>query len=320
MKNRKAFLLIILILIVAILACSNGETTTNQQSEPAQVQESSQSDESPDPTKIHEPTEITIPPTATMDLNIIKIGTYIVGTDIDPGIYRGEAGTGLFNSCYWARLEDLSGELDAIIANDNAEGQFYVEILETDYALETGCELVSLDSLQKPEGDFPTTIQTGTYIVGRDIQTGIYQGQAGEDFLDSCYWARLEDLTGELDSLIANDNAEGQFYVEVLETDYALETGCELVTLDSLPMPEGDLPTTIQAGTYIVGRDIQTGTYQGQAGEDFLDSCYWARLSDLTGSLDSIIANDNANGQYYIQVQDSDYALATGCELTRVGD
>jgi len=36
------------------------------------------------------------------------------------------------------------------------------------------------------------------------------------------------DVTGELDDLIANDNAEGQYFVEVLPTDFALRVGCEV--------------------------------------------------------------------------------------------
>ena len=42
-------------------------------------------------------------------------------------------------------------------------------------------------------------------------------------------------------------------------------------------------------GTMKVGSHIQPGTYRasGVAGR----SCYWARLSDFTGSLDGIIAN-----------------------------
>jgi hypothetical protein len=71
---------------------------------------------------------------------------------------------------------------------------------------------------------------------------------------------------------------------------------------------------------YLVGRDIQPGTYKGEAGADFADSCYWARLSNVAGELDGILANDNATGQFYVQVAASDFALSTGCQLERVGD
>ena len=47
--------------------------------------------------------------------------------------------------------------------------------------------------------------------------------------LDWCYWARLNGVTGELKDVAANYNATGgPFYVEVLDTDYALNTTCDL--------------------------------------------------------------------------------------------
>jgi len=51
-----------------------------------------------------------------------------------------------------------------------------------------------------------------------------------------------------------------------------------------------------------------------------MESCYWGRLSNVAGGLDSILANDNAVGQFYVQVAGSDFALKTGCELERVGN
>lgn len=180
------------------------------------------------PTDTLEPTNTPLPPTPTQNPNIIKPGTYLVGTDIKPGIYRGEAGSDLFSSCYWGRLKDLSGNLEALLANDNSIGQFYIEIRDSDYAVETRCELVPLDSLPASTGEFPQTIQPGTYLVGRDIQTGTYKGQAGADITASCYWGRLSNVAGGFDGILANDNAVGQFYVQVATTDFALSTACVL--------------------------------------------------------------------------------------------
>jgi hypothetical protein len=39
-------------------------------------------------------------------------GTLMVGTDIQPGLYRTEAGTDIMDSVYWARLSSLSGDFD----------------------------------------------------------------------------------------------------------------------------------------------------------------------------------------------------------------
>ena len=171
-----------------------------------------------------------------------------------------------------------------------------------------------------PPTPTPVVLRSGTYIVGTDIQPGIYRGEAGYDIFDSCYWARLKDMSGTLDAIIANDNSFGQFYVEVVEGDRAFEVKCKVMLLEELPEPPAEFPQKIPTGTYLVGIDIQPGTYKGQAGTDITDSCYWERLRNVRGELDSIIANDNATGQYYVEVQSSDFALRTKCELERTGD
>jgi hypothetical protein len=174
-----------------------------------------------------EPTQTPLPPTATEDPNLIKAGTFLVGAEIQPGIYRGYAGNDLFTSCYWARMKDFSGGLEALLANDNSIGQYYIEVRAGDQGLKTDCDLVPLASLPAPT-EFPQVIQPGMYLVGRDVQPGTYRGEAGTDFSDSCYWARLSNVAGELDGILANDNATGQYYVQVTASDFALSTGCQL--------------------------------------------------------------------------------------------
>lgn len=120
--------------------------------------------------------------------------------------------------------------------------------------------------------------------------------------------------------MLANDNSIGQFYIEVKESDYAFETRCELVFLGSLPEPLAEFPQRIMPGTYLVSVDIQPGTYKGQAGTDITEACYWSRLRDVSGELDALIANNNATGQYYVQVQPSDFAFSTKCKMEYVGD
>lgn len=154
----------------------------------------------------------------------------------------------------------------------------------------------------------------GTYQVGSDIQSGVYAGKAGVGILDSCYWARLSGVSGDFSDLIANENAIGQFYVEVLNTDAFFEVSCEIVPIHAWPAPDMK-SSNLDPGMYIVGRDINPGTYRGEAGTDVLDSCYWARLSGVSGDFSNLIANDNAVGQFFIAVQDSDFALLTHCHL-----
>lgn len=232
--------------------------------------------------------------------NFDQVGRVAAGQSLDL-VASNQAGD-------WYKL--ASGAWIAAFLVDNAPGGLPVE--------EASPPQAQPPTATPDPGSVARPIRIGTHIVGDSIQPGIYRGVAGQGALNSCYWERLGDLSGELGSIIANDNAVGQFYVEVKATDYALETACQLTPLAQAPVPSvGD---TLAPGTYLVGRDIGPGTYRGEAGTGVLDSCYWERLNDVAGELGSIIANDNAMGSYFVQVLGSDFALKTGCSLVRVGD
>ena len=246
----------------------------------------------------------------------ITPGTYLVGRDIAAGTYRGETGTGTLDSCYWERLSGVSGEFDDLIANGNEVGQFYVEILPTDKYFKVDCDIIPLDKWPPPAVPF-SEITPGTYLVGRDIVAGTYRGETGTGTLDSCYWERLSGVSGEFDDLIANGNEVGQFYVEILPTDKYFKVDCDIIPLDKWPPPAVPF-SEITPGTYLVGRDIVAGTYRGETGTGTLDSCYWERLSGVSGEFDDLIANDNATGQFFVSVKDTDYVLSTSCALELV--
>jgi hypothetical protein len=63
------------------------------------------------------------------------------------------------------------------------------------------------------------------YLVGADILPGQYRGQAGEQ---SCAWERLSGVDGEPNSQIASGDEAGDFTLEVLPSDFAVSTDCEL--------------------------------------------------------------------------------------------
>jgi len=60
-------------------------------------------------------------------------GTYAVGTDIEPGTYRGDV-AGEFG--YWARLNNTSGMVSGIEANAVVRGPFVLTIVSSDVAVE----------------------------------------------------------------------------------------------------------------------------------------------------------------------------------------
>lgn len=233
-KGTSISLFILAVLFMVTLACGSSTSTTTPEvnaintnttspeiSTPLSVLTAETS--SPAIATLISPTETTVPSTATTNANIIEPGTYLVGTDIKAGIYKGDADG---DTCYWSRLKDVSGSLNSIIANDNSVGSFYVEVKSSDYAFNTACEMTLLPQLPSAVSSFPQTIEPGIYLVGIDIQPSNYKGKAASG--DYCYWARLSNVTGELSAIIANDNAQGQFYVRVGKSDFALSTACEL--------------------------------------------------------------------------------------------
>ncbi|GAA5168504.1 hypothetical protein GCM10023321_62680 [Pseudonocardia eucalypti] len=65
-------------------------------------------------------------------------GTYVVGVDIQPGVYR-TAGPSdeRIPMCSWTRLRDTSGDFSAVLAIDNTEGPTTVTIKATDGAFKS---------------------------------------------------------------------------------------------------------------------------------------------------------------------------------------
>lgn len=81
--------------------------------------------------------------------------------------------------------------------------------------------------------------------------------------------------------------------------------------------------TTVEGdGQYLVGEDMQAGTYKtaGPAENGFIENCYWARLKDASGEFGAIIANENLQGQGRVTVNKGEYFQTKGCQKwTKVG-
>ena len=161
----------------------------------------------------------------------IKLGAYIVGFDIAPGLYRGEVPEDAFG-CTWKRLSSFRGDFDSIIESDLVTaGQYYIEVVDSDYAAESTCPVVafSTETATPVEDD---DIKLGAYIVGFDIAPGLYRGEVPEDAF-GCTWKRLSSFRGDFDSIIESDLVTaGQYYIEVLDSDYAAEFTCPVAVVD----------------------------------------------------------------------------------------
>lgn len=78
------------------------------------------------------------------------------------------------------------------------------------------------------------------------------------------------------------------------------------------PGPAVPQPNTVPGdGTFLVGTkagQVRPGVYQTAAGE----SCYWERLSDLSGEYTGLLMNGGfRKGQKLVQVEQGDYAFSS---------
>ncbi|MFE6526945.1 hypothetical protein [Streptomyces sp. NPDC057794] len=77
------------------------------------------------------------------------------------------------------------------------------------------------------EPESPSGVGPGTHEVGKDMPAGTYRTAGPSDSdLPNCYWARMEDASGELDAIIANGNPEGPTTVTVNAGEYFQTSGC----------------------------------------------------------------------------------------------
>ena len=221
-------------------------------------------DPAPTPTSTPEPTATTIPtstPTPTpVPQPPLGPGVYKVGADIQPGVYAGRG-----RKCYMERLRALAGPTQLYsplgsFISFYLPSQLYIEVKADDYYFRTDCEVIPLAAWPAPEKPYDV-LESGMYLVGRDILPGIYIGQErwnGSDIFESCSWTRLRSVTGiPSKDLIANEDSakhrpwhdherQRVAYVEVQKSDYALYTRCQLTLTELADVPT---PTPVPTAT-----------------------------------------------------------------------
>lgn len=209
------------------------QTTTSQLSEPSATEptstESSTTSERAETSAAPTTTTSSAPP-APSAATIDGDGTFEVGKDIKPGLYVSPVPDG--GNCYFARLKDDQDSLDSIIDNGNSAGQTIVQIRATDKYFETnGCnQWVQRTSANQPKAPAASIPGDGIYQVGVDIKPGKYVSTTPAS--GNCYYARLANLKGGIDGILANNNSSGQSLVTVRASDEFFETnGCENWTM-----------------------------------------------------------------------------------------
>lgn len=124
--------------------------------------------------------------------------------------------------------------------------------------------------------------------------------------------SQLDTTESELDEqATALDDREAELETqagELAERATALDEREADLTATEREIEEHTIPGS---GVYLVGEDIQPGTYRSES-----SGCYWARLSGTSGEFSEIIANDNVEGTAYVTIAATDVAF----ETSRCGD
>lgn len=148
-------------------------------------------------------------------------GMYKVGVDIEPGLYKAKL-TSSLGLAYIERSKDSSMSFDSILANVNLTGDGYVTIKESDAFVKiTGAELTLFD-LDSVEVSFKDEYEDGMYLVGIDIEPGEYKVVVTDKISGIGYVERVSDASFDFDSIIANTAFQGQEYITVSDTDFAI--------------------------------------------------------------------------------------------------
>ncbi len=121
-------------------------------------------------------------------------GIYFVGSEIAPGIYRTKGNDTSLYGCRWQRLSGFGAENDNVIVNySEDQGMATIVAIEaSDKGFKTqGCGLWYAQSLSVTES--PTEFSDGAFIVGQDIEPGIYKNFSAANA--GCRWERLSGLS-----------------------------------------------------------------------------------------------------------------------------
>lgn len=143
----------------------------------------------------------------------------------------------------------------------------------------------------------------GMYKVGTDIPAGEYV------LVGSGYFSIDKDSSGQLSSIIANDNFSGNSIVSVSDGQYLTVRNAVFYDINLNP----DVSTSGE-GMFKVGLHIPAGEYKLVATRS-LGYCEVSSSSKHT--IGSIVSNDNFSGEKYITVRNGQYLKLSGCKINQ---
>jgi Big-like domain-containing protein len=164
--------------------------------------------------------------------------------------------------------------------------------------------------------DAPTSFGPGLKVVGQDIGEGLYRSNNAA--AAACSWQRLSGLGGSAGEIIAFDLGGGPAVVAISTSDVGFNSsGC--VTWFQVTGPiTTSLTAPFGVGTYIVGKDVATGTWQSDGSGS---GCSWARLSGFGGTPGEIVASFSGSAPATVTIAAGDRGFKSrGCGTwTKIG-
>ena len=151
-----------------------------------------------------------------------------------------------------------------------------------------------------PPASTPSAVyfNDGDHIVGTDILAGTYRTRQRPE---GCYFSRLRGFSDELKDIIMNENTDAPAIITIASTDTGFKSvRCGTWTQDLSAVTTSR--TSFSDGMFIVGTDIEAGTYKS-TGDSF---CYYSRLSGFSGELKDIISNENTSSPAIVTISASD--------------
>ena len=200
----------------------------------------------------------------------------------------------------------IAGTLALSITACGGSGEDTSSADSTESTEETTVETNEAPAEEEPQY---TQYEAGMYKVGTDIPAGTYliTGDMG-------YVEVASDSSGQLESIIANDNYVNRTYLSVADGQY--------FKFDGVAIPEAEAPAytsengAYPEGKYLVGKDIPAGEYKISLTDgNVMGYGYIEVSSDASGTLNAIVANANIQGDTYQTVQDGQYLKLNGTEI-----
>lgn len=254
-------------------------------------------------------------------------GTWEVGVDIQPGIYTAQRDPDvLVGTCIGVRIGDAeSGYVPlASVFSDNHPTIIEISASDTRFRSAYCTEWEPYIPPAEPRDEFGT----GAVLVGSDVRPGLYVA-ASDGTYSHCSWAMPPGLGGwpsDYDYRAAPfDSEPKRAIVELTDAGVVFDSvGCSTwQRVDSLDeirrWPDLDAAGGIPPGLWLVGREIEPGTYVAEQDWDAAVTCNWRRLSGFDGTIGSMLERDEVGiddtRQFLtVVIEDGDVAFATdGC-------